>query len=106
MAEFVQVITTCERADDAKRIGEELVKRRVCPCAQVIGPLSSVYWWKDSLQASEEWYCIVKAKKERFNEVETIIKANHTYEVPEIIALPIVMGSDSYLSWMSKETER
>jgi periplasmic divalent cation tolerance protein len=104
MAEFIQVITTCERIDVAKKIGEELVKRRVCPCAQVFGPLSSIYWWKDSIETSEEWYCIAKAREERFKEVESVIKSIHTYDVPEIIAIPIVQGSDDYLSWMREES--
>ncbi|UCB44410.1 MAG: divalent-cation tolerance protein CutA [Spirochaetota bacterium] len=104
MAEFVQVITTCDKADDAKKIGEELVKRRLCPCAQVSGPISSIYWWEGSIEKSEEWYCIAKAREERFKEVERVIKAIHSYEVPEIIAVPIVRGSDDYIFWMKEES--
>ena len=81
MAEFVQIITTCERVEDAKKIGEELVKRRLCPCAQVSGPISSIYWWEGSVEKSEEWYCIAKAREERFKEVERIEPAGNRMEV-------------------------
>jgi periplasmic divalent cation tolerance protein len=105
MAEFVQVITTCESGDVSRKIAEELVKRRICPCAQVTGPLSSIYRWKGSIETSEEWFCIAKVREERFKDVESVIKTIHTYEVPEIIAIPIVRASDDYLSWMREETD-
>ncbi len=106
MTEFIQVITTVEKKKDAEKIGKELVQKRFAPCAQVIGPLLSTYWWKGSIEGSEEWYCIIKTKNELFQEIEKAIKKIHPYEVPEIIAIPIIEGSKDYLAWMMNELKR
>jgi periplasmic divalent cation tolerance protein len=101
---YIEVLTTCESRDEAQKIAEELVKQRACACVQITGPLLSIYRWKGTVERSQEWRCTVKTRGDLFDRVEEIVKSLHSYEVPEIAALPIVEGSDDYLSWIQEET--
>lgn len=105
VAEFVQVLTTVSSREEAMRIGRRLVERRLAACVQVLGPLRSIYWWKGSMEEAEEWLCIAKTRNELYSEVEKIIKELHPYEVPEITAVPIEMGSREYLEWLGSEVK-
>jgi len=104
--EYIQVFTTTEKKEDAEKIAKVLVEKRLAGCIQVVGPIISTYWWKDNVETAEEWLCIIKSKKDIFNELEKSIKEIHPYEVPEIIAMPVVAGSDDYLQWLSKELRK
>jgi len=104
--EYIQVFTTTEKKEDAEKIAKALVEKRLAGCIQVVGPIISTYWWKDNVETAEEWLCIIKSKKDIFNELEKSIKEIHPYEVPEIIAMPVVAGSDDYLQWLSKELRK
>ena len=104
--EYIQVFTTTEKKEDAEKISKALVEKRLAGCIQVVGPIISTYWWKDNVETAEEWLCIIKSKKDIFNELEKSIKEIHPYEVPEIIAMPVVAGSDDYLLWLSKELRK
>jgi periplasmic divalent cation tolerance protein len=105
MAEYIQVFTTTESRDDAEMISRDLVEKRLAACAQVLGPITSTYWWKEEIERTEEWLCIVKSRKDLFKELEEAIKSIHPYEVPEIVAAPIVLGSPDYLAWLGQETK-
>ena len=104
MKEYIQVFTTVEKREDAERIASSVVNKRVAACAQVIGPIRSTYWWKGKVEQAEEWLLMMKTREALFSVLEKEIKAIHPYEVPEIIALPIVAGSQSYLKWIEGET--
>lgn len=100
MQTYIQVITTTEKKEDAEKIAETLVKRRLAGCVQIIGPISSTYWWKGHVEKTEEWLCLIKSEKNLFKKVEKRIKQVHTYETPEIVAISIVAGSKEYLRWL------
>jgi periplasmic divalent cation tolerance protein len=100
MDRYVQVLTTTGRADEAHRISDELLTKRLAACVQVIGPIASRYWWKDELESAEEWLLIAKTRAERFDEVDVAIRAAHTYDVPEVTALRVEAGSPDYLDWI------
>jgi periplasmic divalent cation tolerance protein len=102
--EYIQVFTTVEKREDADRIASSVVNKRVAACAQVTGPIRSTYWWKGKVEQTEEWLLMMKTREALFSVLEKEIKAIHPYEVPEIIALPIVAGSESYLHWIEEET--
>jgi len=104
MKEYIQVFTTVEKREDADRIASSAVNKRVAACAQVIGPIRSTYWWKGKVEQAEEWLLVMKTREALFSVLEKEIKAIHPYEVPEIIAVPIVAGSASYLEWIEAET--
>jgi len=101
MNEHIQVFTTTEKKEDAIRIAKILLKKGLAGCIQIIGPVFSLYWWKGKMEESEEWLCIIKSEKSLYNELEKTIKDNHPYEVPEIIAVPIIMGNQDYLDWLN-----
>ena len=103
MTEYIQVFTTTDKREDADKIAEEVVERRLAACAQVVGPITSTYWWKDNVEKAEEWLCFMKSTKELYEELENAISGIHPYEVPEILAVPVVAGIRSYLEWLDQE---
>ena len=104
MSEFIQVTTTAPSREEADRIAQTLVERRLAACVQIAGPVESHYRWKGALERSTEWLCLIKTRRANYAAVEAAIRANHSYEVPEIIACPIETGSASYLDWLRAET--
>ncbi len=104
MNEFIQVTVATDLEEGAHKIAEMLVEKRLAASTWVSGPITSRYWWKDKLKKSTEWVCTIKTRRCLFSEVEQAIKEVHTYEVPGILALPIVTGSDDYLDWIDHET--
>lgn len=102
--DYIEVRTTIDTSEGAKKIAESLVSSRLAACVQVSGPISSTYWWKGQLETAEEWLCTIKTRKDLYSAVEQAICFVHGYEEPEIIATPIVAGSQGYLDWIVKET--
>lgn len=103
MNEYIQLFTTTENKQDAERIAETLIKKRLAGCVQIFGPITSTYWWKDNVEKAEEWICFIKSKKELYDKLEKTIKEIHPYETPEIIAVTLTAGSREYLEWLSNE---
>jgi len=102
MNEAIQIETTTSDPADAERIAAALVARRLAACVQVTGPVDSTFRWKDQVETSQEWRCLIKTSRARFADVEQTIRELHTYEVPEIIGVPIVVGNASYLEWLEE----
>jgi periplasmic divalent cation tolerance protein len=74
MEEYIQVVTTTEKKEDAEKIAEALVKKKLAACAQTIGPIWSIYWWKGRVEKAEEWLCLIKSEKSLFCKLEETIK--------------------------------
>lgn len=104
MTEFIEVRTTIDTMEGAKKIAEEIVESRSAACVQISGPVTSIYWWKGQLETEKEWVCTAKTQYELYTKVERAIRKVHTYEEPEIIATAIVAGSSGYLEWINRET--
>ncbi len=104
MGDFIQVTTTTSSKDEAEKIARSLLGKRLAACVQVVGPIESHYWWKGKIEQSGEWLCIIKTLRGKYSAVESDIRANHSYEVPEIVACPIEGGSGPYLKWLRDET--
>jgi periplasmic divalent cation tolerance protein len=102
MTDAIQVVTTVADQADAKRIAAALVAQRLAACVQVSGPIESTYRWKDQIEKSQEWVCAIKTQHVLFPEVEAAIRELHSYDEPEIIALPIIAGSQGYLDWIAE----
>jgi periplasmic divalent cation tolerance protein len=102
-SEYIQLFTTSEKKEDAEKIASEVMEKRLAACAQVIGPMTSTYWWKDKIEKSEEWLCIMKSRKDLYGALEKAIRKVHPYDVPEILAVPVIAGNQSYLEWLDKE---
>ncbi|MGZ3580230.1 MAG: divalent-cation tolerance protein CutA [Syntrophales bacterium] len=103
MKSYIQVVTTTDNKEDAEKIATLLVEKRLAACVQIAGPITSLYRWKGNVEKTQEWQCWVKSKKTLYKEIEKAIKSVHPYEVPEIIAIPIVAGSRGYLEWLENE---
>lgn len=106
MQNYIQVITATETKKEAENIAHILTEKRLAGCVQIIGPITSIYWWRGKIEKAEEWLCFIKTSKILYEEVEKTIKAAHSYQVPEIIALPLVSGSRDYLSWLNNELQK
>jgi periplasmic divalent cation tolerance protein len=104
--EFVQVTSTVDREDIALLLVKRAVKSRLAACGRVSGPVSSFYWWKGSLQREDEYLMAFKTLAATAEKLLEFLKANHTYENPEILVTPIVGGSREYLDWLRGETGR
>lgn len=103
--EFVQLQTTLDDRKDAEALIREVVERRLAACGQLVGPIESTYWWKGSIEEAQEWLCVFKTRAELASDLEDLILERHTYDVPEIVALPIVGLSEAYGEWIENETE-
>jgi len=104
MAEHVQVVTTTGTQAEADAIAEAVVEARLAACVQVVGPITSRYWWDGAVEVAEEWLCLAKTTAGLYPDLEAAIRARHSYDEPEIVALPVVAGSRSYLDWVTRET--
>src|SRR6266700_968979 len=106
MADCVQVLTTVDSEDDGGRLGRGIVDARLAACVQIVGPIRSLYWWQGKVDDEREWLLLIKTTADRFPALEQHIKANHSYDTPEITAMPIAAGSAEYLGWISEETRQ
>ena len=103
MKDYIQVFTTTESKEEAEKISREVVGKRLAACTQIVGPIKSIYRWKEKIEEEEEWLCIMKSLNDLYEQLEKAIKEIHSYEVPEILALPVVAGNQAYLEWLNKE---
>jgi len=103
MTDKLVVLVTCRSAKEAERIARGLVAARLAACGNILrSPVRSIYRWKEKIESATEALLIIKTSRRRFREVQAAIKRLHSYEVPEIIALPIAAGSEGYLSWLAE----
>ena len=103
MTRYIQVMTTAGNQEDAQEIAEAIVSKRLAACVQVIGPITSTYWWRAKIQTEEEWLCVMKSREDLYDRLQESVRQIHPYEVPEILATPVTLGSRSYLAWLTKE---
>ena len=103
MTEFLEVKTTAGSREEAETIGRAAVDARLAACAQIGGPISSVYWWDGKVEQATEWVCTLKAPAQTFERLEQLIKRTSSYDTPEVIATPIALGSAEYLGWLEAE---
>ncbi|MEV7021572.1 divalent-cation tolerance protein CutA [Kitasatospora sp. NPDC093558] len=102
-AGFVVVTTTHETEDQARALASAAVRERLAACAQVY-PVRSVYWWEGEVQDAEEWRIDLKTTAGLADRLGAFLAERHTYETPEVIAVPVVAGSPGYLAWVTAET--
>lgn len=101
---YLFVYVTAPGIDEAKTIAKELLKDKLIACAN-IHPVSSSYWWKGKIENDDEYVLVAKSKKELFNRIVEKIKEIHPYEVPCVVALPILKGNPDYLNWIEESVE-
>ena len=101
----IQVTFTCGSREEAENLARELLDRRLAACIHVSSPVVSFYRWDGAVQKDTEWLCTAKTTQERFGAIEKVILQNHSYENPEILAMPIVEGSTAYVKWLMEEVD-
>ncbi len=104
MEQFVVVYVTCSSAAEADELAEKIVADRLAACVNIINGVRSIFHWHGKVDNAAESLMILKTRKKLLKEVINFVQLHHSYDVPEIIALPIVGGSDEYLSWLETET--
>ena len=103
MGEFIQVMTTVGKKEEAQIIARSVVEERLAGCVQVYGPITSTFRWKGKLEVEDEWVCVTKSRLDLYEELEQFIRRAHPYEEPEILATPVVEGSEGYFNWLNGE---
>lgn len=99
---YVIVLITTKNVREANRIATKLVKDKLIACANVIKGVKSIFWWQKKVNVADEVLLILKAKKSCFKRIVKTTTLLHSYEVPEIIALPIIDGNRDYLKWIEE----
>lgn len=101
----VVVLITAPSEDEAARIARTLVETKLAACINIVKNIRSIYTWQGKIEDDSEALMVVKTKKRLFESLSKKVKELHSYTVPEIIALPIVDGSEDYLKWLRESTE-
>ena len=104
--EFVVVLVTTADAEEGARLGRALVEERLAACANVVGPIRSIYRWEGAVEEADEHLVLLKARGADVAALEARVRALHSYDVPEVIALPVTAGSAPYLAWLADSTAR
>jgi periplasmic divalent cation tolerance protein len=103
MSERLVVLMTAGSQEEADRIAHTLVAELLAACVNVVPGITSVYRWQGEVQRDQEWLLVAKSREEVLNDLVRRVQALHSYDVPEIIALPLVGGSQPYLRWIDGE---
>jgi periplasmic divalent cation tolerance protein len=101
-APYILVLVTTKDFEEAETIANELLKQKLIACANIVNPVVSHFHWSGTISKSEECLVIMKSHAALFPKISECVKVLHSYEVPEILALPIVVGSDDYLAWIDE----
>ena len=96
----IVILVTVKDKKEASKIGQGLLNAKLIACANIVGGIQSLFWWQGKIDSSKEVLLILKTKKILFKKIVSKVKALHSYQTPEIIALPIVDGSEDYLNWI------
>jgi periplasmic divalent cation tolerance protein len=94
------VLTTCSSPEEADRLGKLLVGQRLAACVNAVGNVTSTYRWQDQVQQDRETLLVIKTTESRYAAVEQAIRLHSTYELPEVVAIPVQAGSPPYLAWL------
>ncbi len=102
---LVVIFITTANAEEAQRISKALLEQKKAACVNIVSGVNSLFWWQGKLDSAQENLLIVKTKASLLNELTRLVKEIHSYDTPEIIALPIVGGNQDYIEWVAKEVK-
>ena len=103
MTDKIVVLSACDSEEQAHKLARHLVDLRVAACVNILPGARSVYRWKGQVENAEEWLLVIKSRRDLFNALREALVKLHSYEAPEVIALPVVDGSAEYLAWLDRE---
>ncbi len=105
MSDIILVYTTFEKKEEALQLGRVLLEKRLIACAQIDNAVDSLYWWNGEIEQAEEFRLLMKSRLTLWKELEKTIKKHHSYDLPEIVAIPVVEANPDYRHWI-EETVR
>ncbi len=100
------MLVTTATPEAAEKIGRILVEARLAACANLVNGIRSIFRWDDRISTETECLMIIKTTRRRFAELESVVRQHHSYTVPEIVAIPLIAGSEAYLNWVRSETDK
>jgi periplasmic divalent cation tolerance protein len=103
MTDKIVVLSACDSEEQAARLARHLVELRLAACVSIVPGARSVYRWKGEIENTPEWLLVIKSRRDLFASIRTELAKIHSYEVPELLALPVVEGAENYLAWMGRE---
>jgi periplasmic divalent cation tolerance protein len=103
MTDKIVVLSACGTAEEAEKIARRLVEKKLAACVNVIAGARSIYHWRGEIEEATEWMMIIKSRRDLFDELRAEVERMHSYEVPEVIALTVIEGSEGYLNWMESQ---
>lgn len=103
MTNKIVVFSTCGSQEEAAKLARQLLEARLAACVNVIMQIRSYYWWKGKIEESGEWLLVIKTTRDLFDKVRAVLETAHSYELPEVLALPVVAGAPNYLAWIDRE---
>jgi periplasmic divalent cation tolerance protein len=101
----IVVLVTTDGEEQAGKIADLLVNQRKAACVNIVPSVNSTFWWQGKIDSEHEYLLLIKSKASLLPKITELIKQVHSYEVPEIIAVPIVGGNDDYLKWIDDEVQ-
>jgi len=101
----IVVLMTVSSEDEASRISRVMVERGLVACVNIIPGIRSIFLWEGKMSEAQEFLLLAKTVKQNFDSLSNVVKAHHSYSLPEVIALPIHLGSEAYLAWIHKMTK-
>ena len=103
MTDKIVVLSTCDSQERAAHLARHLVEQRLAACVNIVPNVRSVYRWKEKIEDAAEWMLVIKSRRDLFAALRDEIAKLHSYELPEVIALPVVDGAEAYLGWLDRE---
>jgi periplasmic divalent cation tolerance protein len=105
MTDYILILITAASPQEAENIAKAVVEQKLAACGNIVPDIRSVFWWKQTIETEQEALLILKSKTALFASIVDVVNSLHSYEVPEILAIPIAAGSESYLTWIEEEAK-
>lgn len=101
----IVVLVTAKDTEEAQKISRKLLEGKLAACVNIVKGVRSLFWWQGKVDQADEALLVIKTQQERFPEIVSAVKSAHSYDVPEIIALPIIDGNKDYLTWIDESVK-